>query len=1172
MESRWNPVARRASAPDKDRVQAHFLLGPAGSGKTRRCVEEIRAALRAAPDGPPLIFVAPKQATFQLERDLLAAPALPGYTRLHILAFDRLAEFILESLGVPSPVLLAEEGRLMVLRALLAAHRDGLTVFRATARLAGFASQLSGLLREFQRHEVTVPSLARATRHPAADPALAGKLGDLGRLLQAYGDWLTAHGLHDADRLLDQATGSLRAPGSPLAWAGLWVDGFAEMTPQEVDLLAAVLPGCEHATLAFCLDAIPNRPAHWLSAWSPVSGSFQRLHARVAAQPDAHVTVELLGRGAAGTRFAGSTALQHLERHWSGPKPFDGDPAPSVRLVSCANPLEEVTFAARTIREFVREKGGRFRDVAVLVRSLDGYHEALRRVFRGQGIPFFLDRRESVAHHPLAELTRGALRTVAFGWQHADWFSALKTGLVHPDLAELDRLENEALARGWSGPAWLAPIALPAEPGLATGLEAIRARIVPPFARLGQRLAGHHPDGPSSLAPALPGLAWAPTGPDLANALTGLWADLGVEAELARWSRESPSAAAGQAPSLILVHQAVWEQMMAWLDNVRRAFPVERLPLREWLPILDAGLASLSVGVIPPSLDQVLVGAVDRSRNPDLRRVLLLGLNDGVFPAPPAAPQILTESEREQLRTFGIELSADQRQRLGRERYYGYIACTRPRERLVATWSRRDAADRPLAPSSFVTLLRQLFPGLRIETAREPEGPAEATHPGDVRIADLARLPADDPTAARLLRLSGWTTEEVHRAAHPANSTGLNLSPALARRLYGGGALRSSVSRLEQFAACPFKFLVSSGLRADERRRFEVDGRQRGSFQHEVLRRFHEETRAAGRQWRDETPAGARERVGRIAAQVAAEFGGGLLNADHAGLLTARGLTRSLQDFVEVLVGWMRRSYSPEPAAAELAFGEREGALPPWVLPLADGQRLELAGKVDRVDLAPAPVPGALWCVVHDYKSSAHKFDDLLFEHGIQLQLPAYLAAVCALGLSADPRDMASSPAVPPDGLPRPQLVPAGLFYASLGGAPGPGQTRGEVLAGEADVPAAYQQRGRFREDALSALDARPEGVPSGQFAYRLTKGGGTARTSRDPLPVPEFEALIARLATTLVDLGTRILRGEAGVDPYQKGANETACARCSYQTICRIDPWTHAYRRLRTRGLKPNS
>ena len=52
-------------------MQARFLLGPAGSGKTFRCLTDVRAALKKNPDGAPLVFLAPKQATFQLERQLL---------------------------------------------------------------------------------------------------------------------------------------------------------------------------------------------------------------------------------------------------------------------------------------------------------------------------------------------------------------------------------------------------------------------------------------------------------------------------------------------------------------------------------------------------------------------------------------------------------------------------------------------------------------------------------------------------------------------------------------------------------------------------------------------------------------------------------------------------------------------------------------------------------------------------------------------------------------------------------------------------------------------------------------------------------------------------------------------------------------------------------------------
>ena len=52
-----------------------------------------------------------------------------------------------------------------------------------------------------------------------------------------------------------------------------------------------------------------------------------------------------------------------------------------------------------------------------------------------------LDRREHVAHHPLAELTRSALRTVAHDWRHDDWFAALKAGFTPLPEPDLDRLD-----------------------------------------------------------------------------------------------------------------------------------------------------------------------------------------------------------------------------------------------------------------------------------------------------------------------------------------------------------------------------------------------------------------------------------------------------------------------------------------------------------------------------------------------------------------------------------------------------------------------------------------------------------------------------------------------------------------------------------------------------------
>jgi len=55
------------------------------------------------------VLVAPKQATWLLERQLLADSSLQGYTRLQVLSFERLAILFSVRLGKPSPELLDEE-------------------------------------------------------------------------------------------------------------------------------------------------------------------------------------------------------------------------------------------------------------------------------------------------------------------------------------------------------------------------------------------------------------------------------------------------------------------------------------------------------------------------------------------------------------------------------------------------------------------------------------------------------------------------------------------------------------------------------------------------------------------------------------------------------------------------------------------------------------------------------------------------------------------------------------------------------------------------------------------------------------------------------------------------------------------------------------------------------
>ena len=355
----------------------------------------------------------------------------------------------------------------------------------------------------------------------------------------------------------------------------------------------------------------------------------------------------------------------------------------------------------------------------------------------------------------------------------------------------------------------------------------------------------------------------------------------------------------------------------------------------------------MTVGVIPPALDQVLIGAVDRSRNPDLQLALVLGLNESVFPAPPPPRNLLTESDCAELDGRGLRLGPGLRQFLGRERFLGYIACTRARRRLVVSCSQRGADDQPLNPSPFFSHLKSFFPGSKPNFSPAPTTPRPSI-PREL-IPRLLRLQNSGGPVDEFLALAGLrrlaSTNKILRPRVPAGApfpragraalrpgpAHLRQPPRAIRRLrlpllrqfrFAGGGARSCLNWT------PGKKAPSSTWRWPD---------------------FHQQLQDENKTWRELTPPEARRRMAAICAALIPQFEEGLLAADAPSRFAARGMARALEDFVAAMVEWMRQ-YDFEPRAAEVEFGgpPEGGGLPAWELDLGGGRRLVFRGRIDR--------------------------------------------------------------------------------------------------------------------------------------------------------------------------------------------------------------------------------
>ena len=194
--------------------------------------------------------------------------------------------------------------------------------------------------------------------------------------------------------------------------------------------------------------------------------------------------------------------------------------------------------------------------------------------------------------------------------------------------------------------------------------------------------------------------------------------------------------------------------------------------------------------------------------------------------------------------------------------------------------------------------------------------------------------------------------------------------------------LRSSVSQLEAYANCPYKFFLRYGLKLKETAAFEIDNRDTGNVFHEVIDLFSKKLKEDGKNWRDFSDEYARDTVGELLEKVTDIYGACVFQDSARNRLNINRLKKALITSI-LSMRYQISKGSFEPEAFEVPF-RRDISLPDKT---GKKRVLRLRGKIDRVDLAKKD--GEVYVRIVDYKSSSKNLKPENLYEGSQLQLPA---------------------------------------------------------------------------------------------------------------------------------------------------------------------------------------
>lgn len=1125
-------------------MSLRFIIGRAGAGKTRACLDQVREELRARPVGEPLILLVPEQATFQTEYALARTPGLKGFTRSQVLSFRRLAYRVLQQAGGAARPHIGELGKRMVLRRLLEKHRDQLKVFGRSAGLPGFADTLARTLGEMKTYCISPAELAltsAALGGIAGADLLADKLADLGLLYHDLEGELSDR-FTDPDDYLNLLADRLEM--SPAVRGGeVWVDGFSGFTPQEHRVLAALLrtAGRVNVTLCADLDSLAGSPDE-TALFYAVRETYDTL-CETAAREKVPVERPLSLDGAGPGRHR-DPGIVHLERY------FYKRPAPAVQacgegvfLAAAASPRAEAEGVAREITALCRDAGYRYRDIVVLLRDLDSYAGIVSSVFADHRIPVFIDQKRPVMHHPLVELVRSALEVVTSAWSSDPVFRFLKTDLIPLTREEVDRLENYVLAHGIRGSRWTdgrpwdyyRNLSLEedseATHGAAEELEAVN--------RIRRQVVG-----------ILSGFDAAVRSCENVRAVSAAVFDLCARLEvpeiLERWSLLAEEEGRLDAAR---EHAQVWDGLVAMLDQVVEALGDEALTPEEYAAILNAGFEAMRLGLIPPGLDQVVVCSLERSRSPEARAAFVMGVNDGVLPARVAEKGILSEGERDRLLSVGLRLAPGARRRAFDEQYLVYTAITRSSEKLFLSYPLADEEGGAMAPSQVVARVKELLPGVgeRVWPVEPDQSVTDdldfITNPDralSYLVARLREAKAGRPVSQVWWDVYAWFARGRRKtqcarllASLFADNREGRLPAGVSRALYGR-VLKTSVSGLERFRACPFAHFLTKGLKLRERAVFKLGAPDLGQFFHAALKLFGERVRAEGLDWgqlnKEQCLAMAGGVVEELAPRLQSEI---LLSSARRRYLTGK-LKKTVQRTALALCEHWRRGRF-RPVGLELAFGP-EGELPAVAFTLSDGSEMILTGRIDHVDAVQTDE--GVYLRVIDYKSgrASINLSDIYF--GLKLQLLGYLDVALryaetiagAAGLPGailyfridDP--LIRTAGETPDGAELEKKILKEFRMTGL------------VLADRKVVE--LMDRGLAGESELIPVQIKRDG----EFAARSRVLTGT-----------QFQMLREYLHFQFRTAGENIMNGVVEIAPYRRGSRRP-CRHCLFKPVCQFD------------------
>lgn len=1108
-------------------MSVRFLLGASGSGKSRQIYNEIIQASIKEPERNFYLIV-PEQYTMEAQRELVTMHPAGGMMNIDAIGMNRLAYRVFDELGISTGQVLEDFGKSMLIKKILCEQQDTLHVYGSYYDKLGFVDEMKSMMSEIFQYNIKQDTIDEIMEQIPENSVVAGKMQDIRHIYEEF-EAFAGERYIVAEQLVELLTRHV-GQSKLVCGSSLYFDGFTGFTPVQLELVEKLMTCADDLTFSFTLDDRDQKYEHIkdYELFYLTKTTIKKL-TEAAAAAGMEIESPVVLPGTINYRLGENRELFFLERNlFRSPYQKWKQPLERIHLTATGDAQDEIVFVASTIRRLVREKGYRYKDIAIVAGDLEQASHIYERVMDEYEIPVFIDANACLKANPCAETIRSVLAVLADDFSYDSVFRFLKAGMTDLSFEDIELLENYALKRGVRGYSrWNRAVSENYEKTSPVNVEEIRQAFMKMFGDIRKVFA----DKKAATK-------------DYVEALYDFLLQIHMyeklearKNELYEENRINEGDAYGQ----------IFEKTVRLFDKIAELLGDTKMSVKEFYEIVDTGLSDIEVGVVPPTVDRVLIGDITRSRLNHIKVLFFTSVNDGIVPKAPKKGRILSDRDRDILSDCGLELAPSDKQNSYIEQFYIYTILTKPSDHLYISYHKLSASLESMRPSYLLGRISSIFPSLQAE-----EYDAASCMPDTVNrsLRRVLRTEEDDSEDAesriltRILTEKGFTREltAIYKGRTYRN-VAEQLPPETIALLYGR-YLHASVSKLELYARCGFAYFLKYGLRLKEREMYQVDVRNVGVILHSVMEGLFKQVRdTRNNDWEnfpeDERMLMVTELVNRAAEESAGDFFED--NARNAYMLQM--IERMAQTSAGMLQKHIRLG-SMKPGMLEKTFDSAKDEVGSYLFELPNQIQMSINGKIDRVDVEEED--GTVYIKVIDYKSSARKLSLEEILNGEQLQLVTYSAIAYEIEKMIYPDK---------------NIQIAGLLYYSfddpvieIESSEIDTDTEQPEFSDQEKLDAERMEKMKLQGfvNESPAVIQKMDHTCNQSLPVKLDKNGDIKK-SENVVSADQIRTIMELTRENIEELGSQIAEGKIAIEPYKNKSN-TGCDYCEFKNICHFD------------------